>query len=458
MPSKRAFFPAAKFLLVSVFLLLPGTAMAQHHGGHGMAGGGMPGGSNRPTGVDEKDTLKDFHRALAVQATTEQIAQFQPLVKVSDAAQASLTAFLQQQSQVRPTGSGAIAVQIDQLLQNLRADNQKFVDGFSAAQKSGLKELLKKLGKAGSDLEANQHRFDESLDTKGITNTGIQAQGDSLAKSLTDFSNQDLVLGREMGIVLAASSDETFELPEVKNSVLIGKQTIVVPLSGDLSQFASRSGQRTFNLRRVIDLSDLQEKITELLRAQTDSRDACGEHLAVREAMISSSTPASILTLVLHYERRSCLKVGGQSGWQELAEGDGSVEMKLTPVVEKANVKVVSEFSKINASGLMNESLRSGILGEELREKLSQGMLTILETGVKFQGTLPLAIRDIATVQSAKFKDIGIGKLGVVLEGQLDLSDEQVSHLVSELNQAQFAQGTAPQQSPSATPKTDPQR
>jgi len=26
--------------------------------------------------VDEKDTLKDFHRALAVQATTEQIAQF----------------------------------------------------------------------------------------------------------------------------------------------------------------------------------------------------------------------------------------------------------------------------------------------------------------------------------------------------------------------------------------------
>lgn len=423
-----------------------------------MAGGGMPGGSNRPTGVDEKDTLKDFHRALAVQATTEQIAQFQALVKVSDAAQASLTAFLQQQSQVRPTGSGAIAVQIDQLLQNLRADNQKFVDGFSAAQKSGLKELLKKLGKAGSDLEANQHRFDESLDTKGITNTGIQAQGDSLAKSLTDFSNQDLVLGREMGIVLAASSDETFELPEVKNSVLIGKQTIVVPLSGDLSQFASRSGQRTFNLRRVIDLSDLQEKITELLRAQTDSRDACGEHLAVREAMISSSTPASILTLVLHYERRSCLKVGGQSGWQELAEGDGSVEMKLTPVVEKANVKVVSEFSKINASGLMNESLRSGILGEELREKLSQGMLTILETGVKFQGTLPLAIRDIATVQSAKFKDIGIGKLGVVLEGQLDLSDEQVSHLVSELNQAQFAQGTAPQQSPSATPKTDPQR
>ena len=86
MSSKRAFFPAAKFLLVSVSLLLPCIAMAQHHGGHGMAGGGMPGGSSRPSGVDEKDTLKDLHRALAVQATTEQTPQFQALVKVSNAA------------------------------------------------------------------------------------------------------------------------------------------------------------------------------------------------------------------------------------------------------------------------------------------------------------------------------------------------------------------------------------
>lgn len=93
------------------------------------------------------------------------------------------------------------------------------------------------------------------------------------------------------------------------------------------------------------------------------------------------------------------------------------MEVKLTPVVEKASVlKVVSEFSTINASGVMNESLRSGVLGEELREKLSQGMLAILETGVKFHETLPLAIRDIATVQSAKFQDVGIGKLGAVLE------------------------------------------
>ncbi|HTT18178.1 MAG TPA: hypothetical protein VMG82_04495 [Candidatus Sulfotelmatobacter sp.] len=432
--------------------------MAQHHGGHGMGGNGIPGGSNRPTGVDEKDTLKDFHRALAMQATTEQIAEFRALVKSFDTAQASLTAFLQQQPQIRMAGPGSSAAQIDQLVQNLRTDHQKFVDGFSAAQKSGLKELVKKLGKSSSDLEANQHRFDESIGTKSSTNDEIQNRGESLTKSLSEFSNQDLALGREIGIMLAASSDETFELAEVKNSVVIGKQTISIPLSGNLSQVGSAGGQRTFNLRRVVDLSDLQEKITEVLRAQTDKKEACGEQLAVREATISSSTPASILTLDLHYERRSCMKIAGRTGWQELAEGDGSVELKLIPVVEKANeLKVVSEFSRINASGVMNESLRSGVLGEELRAKLSEGMLAILETGVRSRGTLPLAIRDLATVHSAKFQEIGIGKLGAVLEGQLDLTEKQISHLVRELNQDQFARGTAPAENSSGTPKSAPQ-
>jgi len=457
--SKRAFFPAAEFLLVCISLLLPSSAAAQHHGGHGMAGGGTAGASNRPTGVEEKDTLKDFHRALAVQATSQQIAQFQGLVKSSDAAQASLAALLQRQPQVHAAASDATVAQIDQSLQNLRVDNQKFADGFSAVQKSGLKDLLKKLGRAGSDLEANQHKFDESTAAKNGTNAEIQIRGEGLNKSLANFSNQELALGREMGIVLAASSDEAFELAEVRSPIVIGKETIALTVSGDLSQIASQGGRRTFNLRRVVDLSDLQEKITEVLRTQFDSAGSCGERLAVREAAIISSTPASILTLQLHYERRSCWKLDGQTGWQELAEADGSVEVKLTPVVDKANaLKVRCEFSRINASGVMKESLRNGVQGEELREKLSQSMLAALDAGIQVQGKLPLALRNIALVQSAKFQDVGIGRLGAVLEGQLDLTAEQVSQLVSELNQAQFAQGTAPQETPSGTAKPASQR
>src|SRR4029077_19129277 len=61
---------AARSLLGCALLLRPSILWAQHHGGHGGASG-IPGATNRPTGVDEKDDLKDFHHALAVQATTQ---------------------------------------------------------------------------------------------------------------------------------------------------------------------------------------------------------------------------------------------------------------------------------------------------------------------------------------------------------------------------------------------------
>src|ERR1017187_2703808 len=82
-------------ILGSALLAWPAAANAQRHGGGGTGGGGMS-GISRPTGVDEKDSLKDFHQALAMQATSQQISEFQALVKYTQAAQAELQAFLQQ--------------------------------------------------------------------------------------------------------------------------------------------------------------------------------------------------------------------------------------------------------------------------------------------------------------------------------------------------------------------------
>jgi hypothetical protein len=456
---KRIFFTAVHLFIGSYLLLYPGTVTAQHHSEHGV-GGGIPGGNNRPTGLDEKDTLKDFHRALAVQATSQQITEFQGLLKDAEAAKASLQVFVQQGPNGGAASDSALGLgEIDHSLQRLRVDNQKFVDGFSAVQKSGLKDLLKKLGKADSELEADEKRLDEGFQAEGKVSTELGSRTASLTRSLTDFSNQELALAREMGLTLAEGSDQTFKLAEVRSAVTIGRQTIAVPVSAELVQVTSQRGQRTFNLERIVDLSALQQNLTELLRSQLEAAGSCGERLTVREATIASSTPASILALQLHYKRWSCLRLAGQTTYQELAEGNGSVEIKLTPMVEKANsLKLVTEFSRINAAGAMGESLRSGDLGQELRDKLNQSILSLLKTGVNFQNSLPLAVRNIAVVQSAKFQDVGVGKMSIVLNGQLELSDEQVSHLASELNQAQFAQGTSLQESPAAGSKSIPDR
>ena len=81
-------------ILACILLFCSVTATAQHHGGGGMAaGGGGISGISRPTGVDEKDSLKDFHQALALQATSQQFAEFQAMVKSTEAAQAELQSF-----------------------------------------------------------------------------------------------------------------------------------------------------------------------------------------------------------------------------------------------------------------------------------------------------------------------------------------------------------------------------
>lgn len=107
---------------------------------------------------------------------------------------------MQQRQKAGPASESGLNVsEIDQSFQRLRADNQKFIDGFSSVQKSGLKDNLKKLAKADSDLETEAKRLDESLQAgaKGSIELGLRSE--SLNRSLADFSNQELDLGKGNG-------------------------------------------------------------------------------------------------------------------------------------------------------------------------------------------------------------------------------------------------------------------
>jgi hypothetical protein len=321
-------------------------------------------------------------------------------------------------------------------------DTRKFTDGFSSAQKSGLKEDLKKLIKADSDLEMENKRLDDAVQAETrAADLASTAQG--VSKCLAAFSDQQLALGREMGVVLAEGSDVAFNLPEVKNTVKANGLSFDVTANGQLSQIAAQTAERTFKLQITLDISELRENLTDFLRPQLSGGRTCGERLELHQASMTLSEPSSIVGLSLHYENWSCM--GGVS--QEVAEGDGSVDVKLHPIVDKPNsLKLQSEFSRIDAGGLMAESLRSGPLGEELRDKLSRSLLSILHDSVDFKKLLPAVVRQLAEVQSAKFEEVGIGKIAVELNGEMKISDEQATLMASQLNQALFAQGSAASQ------------
>jgi hypothetical protein len=440
MVSRRFLYTHSRWLFVGAIFLCASLAAAQRHGGGGP--GGIPGGSSRPGGVDEKDTLQDFHHAMAVQATSEQVAAFRALVKSTDDAKTKLQAFEQQKGNTTPASAAAMSgTQVSETLENLRASSKKFVDGFSDKQKSGLKDLIKRFTKADSDLETEEKRLDQSLQPANGA-----ARADSVDKALADFSNEQLALGREMGIILASADDVAFIFMPVKNTATVGNQTTVVDVSGGILQTSAQNGQRKFKLEMVADLVDLQQNITAVLRTQIEHSTGCGERLVLRQASIAPSTPTSTLVLQLHYERWSCR--GSISS--ELAEGDGTVEMKLTPALNPAiekeqpnSLKLTAVFSRIDANGMMAESLRTGDLGDDLRDRVSQAILPAIKACADFKTSLPPAVQAAAVVQNVKFQDGSAGRLTVVLDGQMEVSNDQVNLMASQLNQNLAAQGTA---------------
>ena len=456
-------FSAVNVVILGCALAYPVVAVAQRHGAGGSStGGGINGsvsGSNRPTGVSEGDNLKDFHQVLAVQATSEQVAEFQALVKGTQAAQLQLQTLLEQLRKENARADSASRKAFNPALEDARTRTRKFQEGFSEAQRSGLKEVVKRLAKADSDLEQEEKKLDQGFDLKS---PDLAAHAETLDKALTDFSHQQLTLGREMSITLANAQDVAFTLPQVKTTVSFGRRTVPVAVSGVLSQIAAQGAQRTFQLVLVADLSQMQQNITDLMRAKLESSASCGERVAVRQASLTPATPGSVLTLWLHYERWIC--PSGPRTATELAEGDGKAEFKLTttlsqPTPDAPNaLKVAAAFSRIDASGMFGEALRTGSLGDDLRDQVAQSVETAARAASDFKVALPPAIQNSATLQTARFQDQGVGGLIVVLEGRLDLSNDQTAQLATQLNQALSAQSTAPQAvaPESAAPQTAP--
>lgn len=428
-------------VLALALLVCPLAASAQRHGAAGAGGGGIS-AITRPSGVKEEDTLKDFHQAMAVQATSQQTAEFQALITITQAAQAELQKFQQQLQE--GNANQAPRETIDKSLEDARSETRKFQQGFSPAQKSGLKEIARRLAKADSDLEQEQKKLDDGWQAKAPA-AELSARFENLSKALTDFSSQQLALGREMSITLANGQDLAFALPRVNHPVNIADRTIEVGVSGALQQAAAQAGQRTFTLELTADLADLQQDITDLLRAQLNTLEGCGQRVAIQRAMLTPSSPAGLLVVQLHFERWTCSGTAPRQTATELAEGDGSVEVKLTASIDKPNtLKIVATFGRIEAGGMMAEALRSGSLGDDMRAAIAQSVLSAAQSASDFNVALPPAVRSSAVIQSAHFQDSGAGNLILLLNGEVGISNEQANQLATQLNQALSAQQTTP--------------
>jgi hypothetical protein len=191
----------------------------------------------------------------------------------------------------------------------------------------------------------------------------------------------------------------------------------------------------------------LQQNVAGLLRSSVNRGPRCGERIQILDATITPLAPASLVVTTLHFERWVC---AGQSSPMEVADGDATMEIKLTPSITtpadptgpSTGLTLASEITRVEAQGLLHSLLRSGDLGISLRDKITASILTALQKGSDLKTTLPPSAQQSATLQQVQFQDDGADQLSLSFNGQLKFTDEQTKQFTAEIKQRISAQAT----------------
>jgi len=335
----------------------------------------------------------------------------------------------------KPTGTpqfSSSAHALDQALEKARSENKQFLGSFSKSQQAGLRDLTLKVAKAESDLGQPSTLLDQRVGDASLDFQQIASSVKNLNLALVNFHDQQFSLGRGMGIEDVMGGGElTLNLSPVESVINIEKRPIAITLAGTISKAAAEDHNR-FNLELAADVSDLQQKIGGILEFKFDRSDPCGEQVAIQGAALTAQAPASLVATQLHLARWTCFGSLGQASPNELAEGNGTLELKFTPLVEQnRTLQLVSEVNRVNADGFVGEQLRSGSLGTALREEITRLLLSAMQTGDYFKAILPAVAQENAVIEKAEFREAG--GVRVVLSGTIQISDEQVKLMVNQL-------------------------
>src|SRR5580704_19437472 len=389
--ANRMVFPNFAVPLVTVVLLAgPCTTFAQRGGG-GFGGRSTPGTvhgrplscvhdcPDTPEGTSSEDDLKNFEHLMAVQATADQSAAFIKVMQYAQDASTQLQTFRDHPQKVNAALSDQ-AANLDRAIKEARNGDQNFLASFSPVQKSGLIDLTEKLQKADADLDEQVKAFVRTLEIPKVENELIATSAANLGKTLTGFQDAQVALASEMGIILPSSGqDLTLRLPPVTTTINLAGQPIAITGSGVISRTPAADGHNLFGLNYTADFSDVQQNITDVLRAQLDRSPRCGERIEIKEGMLIPQAPASIVVAHFHYERWICPLLQGSESQTELSTGDGTIEVKLVPSVESnADLHLVSEISRVDADGFLHDMLLTGQLGTTLRERIAASFLFIM--------------------------------------------------------------------------------
>ncbi|RSL16830.1 hypothetical protein EDE15_2355 [Edaphobacter aggregans] len=255
----------------------------------------------------------------------------------------------------------------------------------------------------------------------------------SASLTFTAFRRAVLALSLAASPLAASAQNAVIKVPPIKIPLDVKGQPITITASAILTVSTKNRTLTTLHLQLTGDLSDLQANLTSLLSSQLDKDDRCGDRIAIQNATLTPTDPASQALVQLHVERWVCIKALGKQVTRRLINGDAQLPITLTPAIDEdgTSLRLVPEVGEIQADGSLGELLRSGLLGDTIREKVHNTILSALQKGTDLNATLPPAVQGYVTIQNAQFKDAGDGRLLVVLDGEARITQDQI-RLLSE--------------------------
>lgn len=224
----------------------------------------------------------------------------------------------------------------------------------------------------------------------------------------------------------------------------IGGVAVTLGLSGRI-QLTEVPDGAVGALSITVDLGDLQAKIFQIVRAQGNRGELCGDRLDLRAATLSPPAPAkppaprkigAALYVAGRYEWFFCRPAFGElihPGPPRLMfRQDGAARFELVPRLGADGIVLDSRVLGVAADGALERLLDIRALGEFLRRRLTQALARALGPE-----SLRLALpHDLAALhpkfERVRFVDLGRGRLGLIAEGRLRIPLAEFERLVGE--------------------------
>lgn len=238
---------------------------------------------------------------------------------------------------------------------------------------------------------------------------------------------------------VALCVDFTFEIPPAPIAVDIGTQHVPIAVSGEVSASPAPpgAGDQTFPLNLRADLGGLQSHLTPLVQQELNRSEKCAERLSIQNAILApAAAGAADLAVHLHFEKWICIASEGNTP-KQLLTSDATVHLIVSPVLEKSaggeqSVRLDARIGVIEADGPVGEMLRSGVLGNTVRDKMRETLLKVLQRSTDLEGVLAPQTRRFVAIQKIAFVDAGFGRLALDMAGRLQVPGESVSAVLEQ--------------------------